>query len=818
MDGGSDRSFEFERFRRLGAQTDVWALSSESSITRDIYAAAASWGRSDFEALREDVDAGDLAGWDVGWVARLSRVLALQPGDSDQQNFAFKALKLAVHGYPEFRLGISLRKLLFELHFIREEYAEARSLLESDGELASLYHGYLRADLLNPFHTQLNRDIREWLDWFNNPMIAAGVSPVNVASDSYTPFDGLFASCGSPVHDGPKVSVILTTFNPDANEIRTAVKSILEQSWSNIELLLIDDCSDASFIPPLEEIASADSRVHLIRASVNGGTYRARNIGIREATGKYITGQDTDDWSHPDRLRRQVEFLEGNPEVPGVTVAANRTDENLVRVALGHNPERRCEVSLMTRRDTALAVGGYLPMRKAADSEFRERLEICAGSPTGWLDEPLYMIRMSNGSLSRADFRPGWSHHARRAFWSAYKQWHRNASVSNLRSGADQTDVSIARMAPERIAGKEWSHAREFDICVVADWRGSMPVQRSAMDELTALVESNLRVAILQFDTPWGNTSDFRGLDPGVQCLINSGKIQRVFSDESVDVDLMLIRDPACVDYAKATSSEINAKAVLMIGYGQPARNEKHLWLYNASHADKMAKEVFGRVPVWTAPAGEEVAVLHDRWNLRVQTVPYPIYIDTASFTGPRLVRKGSRPVIGRTAENETEQWPARGQIFDAYPDDGTFDVRVFGDARGAIRASGRRHLPIDWMQYRPGEVNADVFWRTLDAVVLFDRRYPGSGVERPVLEALTTGLPVVTDFVRSKVYGDAVVPSEPGDAIQSTLKLLNDTDKLRALRSAGKEFVSNYTNASILIDYVEIQLRLVRTGARPYV
>lgn len=598
MNGGSNRSFEFERLRRLGAQTDVWALSSESSITRDIYAAAASWGKLDFQALREDVDAGDLGRWDVSWVARLSRVLALQPGDSNQQSFAFKALKLAVHGYPDVRFGIPIRKILFELYFLRGEYAEAETLLESDVELASLYHGYLRADLLNPFHAQLNSDIYEWLKWFNNPMFAAGIAPVNVSLDVPKPFDGLFVSRLAAVHGGPKVSVIVTTFNPDANEIRTSVKSVLEQSWSNIELLLIDDCSDAAFISSLEEIACSDSRVRLIRAPVNGGTYRARNIGIREASGKYITGQDTDDWSHPDRLRRQVEFLEANPEIPGVTVAANRTDDNLVRVALGHNPERRCEVSLMTTRGKALEVGGYLPMRKAADSEFRERLELCAGRPTGWLDEPLYMIRMSNGSLSRADFRPGWSHHARRAFWSAYKQWHRSVSVPNLRSGADQTDVSIAHMAPERIAGKEWPRSREYDVCVVADWRGTNPEQRSAKDELKALAGSNMRVAILHLDTPWGNTSDLRGLNPDIQNLINSGDIQRVFADESADVDLMVVRDPACVDYAKAESSAISARAVLMVGYGQPARNEKQLRAYDASHADMMAKIIFGCVPV----------------------------------------------------------------------------------------------------------------------------------------------------------------------------------------------------------------------------
>src|SRR5699024_6494512 len=99
-----------------------------------------------------------------------------------------------------------------------------------------------------------------------------------------------------------------------------------------------------------------DPRIKLIRQPVNGGTYRARNTGIRWANGAYVTGQDTDDWSHPERIERQVAALEANAERPGVATAANRTDQRLNKVAVGSSPHRRCEVSLMLRTETARTI------------------------------------------------------------------------------------------------------------------------------------------------------------------------------------------------------------------------------------------------------------------------------------------------------------------------------------------------------------------------------------------------------------------------------------------------------------------------------
>src|SRR5699024_9393666 len=259
---------------------------------------------------------------------------------------------------------------------------------DADPALDSLYHGYLRTDMLNPFTSGKDAYFDEWLRGFNAPFTARQISPVFVDRRAVTPFDGLTATVPPASVDGPLVSVIVTTFNPDPIEIRTAVNSILKQTWRNLEVLLVDDHSSEEATGTLEVLAATDSRIRLIRLPTNGGTYRARNAGIHAAKGKYLTGQDTDDWSHPERIETQVMQMEENPKLIGVTTAANRTNDLLVKMAPGHNPHRKCEVSLMLRVEDARAIGGYLPVRKAADSEFRERLEAWSGTTTQLIDVP----------------------------------------------------------------------------------------------------------------------------------------------------------------------------------------------------------------------------------------------------------------------------------------------------------------------------------------------------------------------------------------------------------------------------------------------
>ena len=111
---------------------------------------------------------------------------------------------------------------------------------------------------------------------------------------------------------GPRLSVILPTHNRK-NLVSRAVDSVLAQSFTDFELILVDDCSTDGTQKVLDQYRDTP-RVRLIFSDVNRGASGARNLGLSEARGTLIAFQDSDDYWMPDKLRLQVEALDASPE------------------------------------------------------------------------------------------------------------------------------------------------------------------------------------------------------------------------------------------------------------------------------------------------------------------------------------------------------------------------------------------------------------------------------------------------------------------------------------------------------------------------
>jgi glycosyltransferase involved in cell wall biosynthesis len=88
--------------------------------------------------------------------------------------------------------------------------------------------------------------------------------------------------------------------------IEKSIRSILRQSYRNLELIVADDCSKDNTREIVKAICKMDSRVHLVARSVNQGCYFARNDALRATSGKYIAVQDADDISLEKRIEKQL--------------------------------------------------------------------------------------------------------------------------------------------------------------------------------------------------------------------------------------------------------------------------------------------------------------------------------------------------------------------------------------------------------------------------------------------------------------------------------------------------------------------------------
>ena len=110
----------------------------------------------------------------------------------------------------------------------------------------------------------------------------------------------------------PLVSVVMTTYNR-ADVLGSAVDSILNQTYDNFELVIVDDgCTDGTS-QILKKYIAKDKRIFLLKQN-NQGLAAARNAGVKKAQGKYIAFMDDDDISAPNRLEKQIAFLEKYPD------------------------------------------------------------------------------------------------------------------------------------------------------------------------------------------------------------------------------------------------------------------------------------------------------------------------------------------------------------------------------------------------------------------------------------------------------------------------------------------------------------------------
>lgn len=182
----------------------------------------------------------------------------------------------------------------------------------------------------------------------------------------------------------PKVSIILPTYNR-SQLLDRSIKSVLDQSFEDWELIVINDFSIDNTQDILEEWQKRDLRIKVIRNDKNiagsSGIYKNLNKGIEISKGKYIARIDDDDeWIDKDKLKKQVDFLENNPEYVlcgGGVIVVNDNDRELFRYfknindleikrrALFANPFSHSTVMFL--KEAAKKVGYYSQLRYAED-------------------------------------------------------------------------------------------------------------------------------------------------------------------------------------------------------------------------------------------------------------------------------------------------------------------------------------------------------------------------------------------------------------------------------------------------------------------
>jgi len=227
-----------------------------------------------------------------------------------------------------------------------------------------------------------------------------GLQPINIVKNGRLTI-GNNCKKLKKINNDKRVSVIVTTYN-SALFIDNCIKSLLNQSINNIEIIVVDDASTDSTIEVLKKYLT----VKVIKLTENKGTYHARNIGIQQASGEFITFQDSDDWSHPQRLELQLnELLNSNNKIASFSHFF-RVDEALgVPVCRQNYPLLRLNLSsMMISRLVLQHLGGYDSSRRIESDKklFQLIKSVYNESSISYVRKPMAIGSYRKNSLTTA--------------------------------------------------------------------------------------------------------------------------------------------------------------------------------------------------------------------------------------------------------------------------------------------------------------------------------------------------------------------------------------------------------------------------------
>lgn len=760
------------------------ALVSTALRTRSVHArevlVEAAWPGHSLADIAEWARRGRLAGVppdaSPARLADLARVLAVQSGAPDDEQMARELLEQLVAGPSVELLQPSHLEMLAQLRVLGGDPEGAVALI-GQHRVRSGVAASVRADALNP-HLAPGTDPQLWASAFSRALGSGIMAAYLPPPDGRPDLDAL-QTVPVPVREGEALITVLMSAYQPGPELMTAVRSVLNQSYGRLELFVVDDASpdpDGEVSALLREVARMDPRVRVIRKAVNGGTYRARNTALRQASGDFCIVIDSDDWWHPQTLEICLGPLLRDPSMLATRAQCIRVTPDLVLTRPGYVPRFPSAATVLFRRLPVLnRVGFFDPTRKGADTEYARRIEATFGPVIQDVGETTTILRGGGPTLSSEEFANGYRHPARHQYKSLYSAWH-----ERIRHGSDSPflDPDRPRRFPEPARWSRPVHSllapdRQLDVVFAGDWRRFGGPQASMVEEIRAAREANLRVGVMHLEAlRFMTTKDLPVSRPLID-LVEAGEVAWVLPDDDVAVDLLMLRYPPILQYPPMLSTRVRVNQVLVVANQGPLELDGSDQRYVVSDVTARALELFGAPVTWVpqSPAIRQLLLTQDP-SVVLTDWDNPGLIDLPAWRvrPPRDPGSGGRPVrIGRHSRDDRIKFPQSwGELQKGYAFGSGYEVHMLGGERTVATLAaqaGVAQLPSNWtvLPVRHGDVRP--FLADLDFYLYLDNPTAVESFGRTLLEAAASGVLVIAHPKHRLTFGDVLDYAEPGQA-----------------------------------------------------
>ena len=210
----------------------------------------------------------------------------------------------------------------------------------------------------------------------------------------------------------PKISVIMSEYNTPPDYLRASIKSILSQTFKDIEIIIVDDCGKNDLDSITEEYK--DKRIRVIKNNKNIGLVESLNKAIAVSKADILARMDTDDIADENRLEEQYNFMINHEEYSVVGTLANEFSKNSTTGVLGKPGEKTAKSlaygdsiihpSVMMRKKDIQSVGGYKNYKRAEDLSLWFEL-VMKGFRLFVIDRVLLNYRVNEEDYSKRKFK-----------------------------------------------------------------------------------------------------------------------------------------------------------------------------------------------------------------------------------------------------------------------------------------------------------------------------------------------------------------------------------------------------------------------------
>lgn len=618
-------------------------------------------------------------------------------------------------------------------------------------------------------------------------------------------FNNIHAPTAKPHREcTSRVSVLMPAYNA-AETIETALRSLLEQAWTDLEIIVVDDASTDETCVIVERLCREDSRIRLVRQEKNQGTYCARNKGLEYVTGDFITVHDSDDWSHPQKIAVMVEALFAAPGVMAAISMWLRVMPDLEAVGGWQNmiPSFTVDMSsLLFRKSMIEAIGPWDEVRTGADNEFIERIKAQFGE-TAILEIKKYpllaLALIRDNSLTRTKATHVASIHnifgVRYNYRKSSSYWHEK---DLQRSG--RLHIKNKELYVPLCIRKEKIINFKCDIIIACDFSMRGGAYVSCVNYAFAAHSLGKNVAFLHW--PY---AELRPIKSRIYEICCQSGMNVLTSADNVTADFLLIGYPPIATRIPSSLPNIQAGHVVVLVNQFAERLREGIDVrYDPTLVHENLQKTFESGGTWI-PISNLIRHLMEADARYPKPWPKPWHplIDTKPWLAEPIHWRGmerAAPVIGRHGRDHYVKWPANVETLKrAYGVNAPVNVHFMGGARRVIEILGYR--PANWTIYEFDALPLWLFLKDIDFLIHFPHEEWIEAFGRVAMEGMLAGKVVILPPHFHETFGEAAVYCEAREVIPTVMRYWGNEQLYLEQAELGRAFVVRNCDWSCLAE-----------------